>query len=307
MEHDSKNCRRVKVTVGLFHIAVLLSVFGCSPVKISVNSSQSTAPTDTSHAVDDKPPVTIYRQQIRDIAGGSSCAQTNWADRGRSPGGYIKGMALSFARSLCRIRIAEPPHPASSILKSVNSLDATKDVLAHYQDILTDIGIAASVTGQQPLQATYTIGLGLGMMESSGKYCEGWDIAAGADRESYEAEAGLFQASYDSANTSNELQKLYDEYYKNPKRCLLETYKEAVVCRPANILGTGAGATFQEFTKRCPAFATEYAMALIRIRRTHFGPLNRKTAQVVPECNVMLNAVRQVVNQNPELACRELF
>ncbi len=307
MEHEAKIFPTGRVAVGLIQLAVVLCVCSCSPVKISMNSSLNKSLADTPPIANDEAPVTNYSQQIRAIASGSACAQTSWADRGRSPAGYIKGIALSFARSLCRIRTTAPPHPAATILKSVNSLDTTKDVLAHYQDILADIGILALRPGEKPVHATYTVGMGLGMMESSGKYCEGWDVAAGADRGAEEAEAGLFQSSYDSINVSSELQKLYAEYYKNPKRCLLETYKDGVVCRPTTILGTGAGAVFQEFTKRCPAFATEYAMTLIRIQRTHFGPLNHRTAQVLPECDVMLTSIRQVINQNPDLACRELF
>ena len=48
----------------------------------------------------------------------------------------------------------------------------------HYQDLLANIGLVTAPAGQQPVHATYVIGLGLGMKESSGKYCEGWDVAA---------------------------------------------------------------------------------------------------------------------------------
>ena len=162
-------------------------------------------------------------------------------------------------------------------------------------------------SGQEPLLATYTIGMGLGMKESSGKYCEGWDVAAGSNRNSSEAEAGLFQASYDSITASTELTKLYDEYKNNPKRCLLEVFKEGVSCRPRGILGSGAGAVYQDFNLKCPAFATEYAMTLIRLRRSHFGPLNRRTAQVSLACDSLLTEVQKIVNQDPEAVCKELY
>ncbi len=293
----------------LFSIS-LIFIFGCSPAKISVNASTSKALTEQPPVVTPEPPspiALVFGKQIRDVASKSTCAQNSWTDRGQAPMGYIKGMALSYARSLCRVKASGSTYPAAVILRSPNSLDAKKDVLMHYQDLLANIGLVTAPAGQQPVHATYVIGLGLGMKESSGKYCEGWDVAAGANRESDEAEAGLFQASYNSVIASAELQRLYDEYRGNTKRCLLEVYKEGVTCRPASILGTGAGADFQEFAKRCPAFTTEYAMTLIRILRTHFGPLNRRTAEVEPTCDTMLSMVRQIINQNPEAACRELL
>ncbi len=315
MEQYTKISRIVRNGLTVITLATVFFTVGCAPGKISVTTDESKALTNVPPSENHRPPVVvpelpkpmvpIYGPQIRDIASKSACAQTNWENRGRSPTGYIKGMTLSFVRSLCRIRTIEKP--ASPILRAPNSLNARKDVLAHYQDVLAQVGIAASLPGQQPVQATYTVGMGLGMMESSGKYCEGWDVAAGANRASDEAEAGLFQASYNSVKASVELQKLYDEYRKNPKRCLLDTFKEGASCRATSILGSGDGAAFQEFSRKCPAFATEYAMTLIRIQRTHFGPINRRTAQVVPACDAMLNTVRQLINQNPDAACQELF
>ncbi len=153
---------------------------------------------------------------------------------------------------------------------SADSRNAKKDILTHYQDILARLGMRINVSGEEPLLATYTIGLGLGMKESSRKYCEGWDVAAGANRTSSEAEAGLFQASYNSISASGELKRLFEEYKANPGRCLVDAFKEGVSCKARGILGSGAGAEYQTFTKACPAFATEYAMTLIRILRSHW-------------------------------------
>jgi hypothetical protein len=41
-----------------------------------------------------------YFQQIKDLAGASSCSRYSWKNRGRAPVGYTKGIALSFARRL---------------------------------------------------------------------------------------------------------------------------------------------------------------------------------------------------------------
>lgn len=296
----------------IFIVVAIVILNGCEmgesensvvPQPVPESPAQTEPPSTT-----EPPPkvITEYTKDIADVASRSSCAQVSWTDRGRAPVAYIKGMALSYVRSLCRI-MANPLKPAASLLKAASSGNATKDVLAYYQDILANIGISIAEAGSEPLQATYTIGIGLGMRESSGKYCEGWDVAAGSNRSSDEAEAGLFQASYNSMSASTELRKLYDEYRANPGRCLLEVFKENVTCKSQSILGTGAGADYQEFVTKCPAFAAEYTMALIRILRSHFGPLNRRTAQAVPACDNMLEQVRRLVEQNPAQACGELF
>ena len=263
-------------------------------------------PTPTPTPTPTPAPSAGYTAAIKDIAAKSSCAQFSFTSRGRPPMAYLKGMSLTYARSLCRIR-ANPVKPAAPILKSASSGNASKDVLAHYSSILANAGLQTSPAGDEPLHSTYVIGVGLGMRESSGRYCVGWDTAAGSDRSSSEGEAGLFQQSYNSMGASTELRKLYDEYLADESRCHLATFKEGVSCSAQSVLGSGAGADYQAFLKRCPAFATEYAMTLIRILRAHFGPLNRQEAQVVPACDTMLSQVQKLVESNPEAACAELF
>lgn len=321
MKKENTNSQKIIIAIIVYLAAFILS--GCLKPDVgtapqTVMQEPSPTPPTPEPAPEPEPPspppqqpqppakITTYAADIKDIAAKSSCAQVSWADRGRAPVGYIKGMALSYARSLCRIK-ATPTEPAAGILKSASSGNARKDVLAHYSDILTSAGLRINVAGDEPLHATYTIGMGLGMRESSGRYCEGWDTAAGSDRTSAEAEAGLFQASYNSMSASTELRKLYDEYKADENRCLLNTFKENVSCKAQSILGTGPGADYQVFVKKCPAFATEYTMTLIRILRAHFGPLNRRTAQVIPACDSMLKQVQQLVERDVESACAELF
>lgn len=248
-----------------------------------------------------------FTQIISSLASGSSCATYSWKNRGRAPAGYIKGVALSFARSLCRVRANGSIPAAAPILSSVSSQNQHQDALAHYQSVFSKLGINTSVPGESPVNAIYALGMGLGMRESSGTYCEGWDVGAGSQRTSAEAEAGAFQVSYDSMAMSVELKKLYQEYRATPERCLLEVFKENVSCKARSILGTGAGAVYQSFNKACPAFATEYAMTLLRLQRTHFGPINRHEAEVAPVCLSMLTAVQNIVDKDPEAACGELF
>jgi hypothetical protein len=302
-------------TLTLFATAALLTtgtLTSCTQPELAAgistsfdNNAQTTPPVNTPTPTNPEL-TTSFADDIKDIAAKSACAQISWTDRGRAPLAYMKGMALTYARSLCRIR-ANPTAPAAPILKAVSSGNASKDVLSHYSTILSNADISTDEAGDEPLHATFVIGMGLGMRESSGRYCVGWDVAAGADRTSAEAEAGLFQQSYDSISASTELRKIYEEYKNDESRCHLATFKQGVSCSPQSILGTGAGADYQSFIKRCPAFAAEYAMTLIRLQRSHFGPLNRQTAQVVPECDSMLNQVQRLVESDPESACAELF
>ena len=276
------------------------------------DETSSTPPvTPTSPTTPTSPPTPTlpnsdgaYVDHIADIAGSSACASYSWKNRGRAPLGYIKGMALSYARSLCRLKSTTSLGTLLSAAKGTTA----KDALAYYSSQFSSLGIANTTAGQTPLKSLFTLGIGLGMRESSGKYCEGWDRSASANRTSAEAEAGLFQSSYDSIGVNSELSKLYAEYKANPQSCFLNEYKQGVTCTSTNmaILGTGAGATFQSFLKSCPGFAAEYAMTTLRVLRAHYGPINRYEAEVNLSCNQMLTKIQEFINDDPN-ACQDLI
>jgi hypothetical protein len=247
-----------------------------------------------------------YSQQIIQMVSASSCVRYSWKSRRVAPRGYVKGIALGFARSLCRLR-ANTRNNAARIMSRANTGNAAEDALAHYESVFAARRISINQAGESAMRALYVLGLGLGMRESSGHYCEGWDTAAGSHRPSSTGEAGLFQVSYDSIETDPALQQLYSEYRANPNRCMLDIFKEGVECHPQRILGTGAGAEFQKINKACPAFATEYAMVLLRLSRSHFGPINRREAEVKAACNQMLTNVQQLVDADPRGVCQELY
>lgn len=245
-----------------------------------------------------------YTQQIETLVNQSACYKYSWKNRGQAPAGYVRGVALSFARSLCREK-SNTRSSLATILSSASSSSST-DALAYFKSAFAAMGVSVSTAGEENIRSIYTLGMGLGMRESSGEYCTGWDTTAGKNRPSSEAEAGPFQTSYDSMSASPALAALYKEYQADTSRCLLDVFKVGVSCKKQSILGTGAGATYQVFNKSCPAFATEYAMTLLRLVRTHFGPINRKEAEVVPACNSLLTSVQQIVDQNPSDSCAEL-
>jgi len=242
--------------------------------------------------------------QILTIASNSSCAAYSWKSRGKAPKGYMKGMALTYARSLCRLddNRTDRRTPAS-LMSRAQTGNTSKDALAHFKSRFDALGLSVSRSDPTTLRSLYTLGIGLGMRESSGKYCEGWDVSAGSNRPSNQVEAGLFQSSYNSIAASAELKKLYAEYKANKNRCMLSTFKEGVTCRSQSILGSGEGATYQRLNKECPAFAAEYAMVMLRVLRAHYGPINRKEAEVTAACGNMLDQVESVVEANGSKVC----
>jgi hypothetical protein len=78
----------------------------------------------------------------------------------------------------------------------------------------------------------------------------------------------------------------------------VEIFKEGVECRASDLenFGTGDGREFQRLSKECPAFAAEFAAVGLRHFRKHWGPINRKEAQLVPECDAMFKRVQEMVD-----------
>jgi len=238
------------------------------------------------------------------IAQKSSCAHHGWKNRGRAPAAYMSGMALTFAKSLCRLRDGQSP---ASLKARKASRDTARDALAHYEKRFDSMRLEIDHSGPDTLRSLYTLGIGLGMRESSGKHCEGWDEAAGSRRPSEQVEAGLFQTSYNSMSASGELRRLYDSYKRGRSKCFLNEFSKGVSCRKQSILGSGAGAEFQKFLKACPAFAAEYAMITLRVLRKHYGPINRQEAELQGSCNKMLDQVQDYVEARPSTVCEKLL
>lgn len=101
-----------------------------------------------------------YTQQIKNLAGASSCSKYNWKNRGRAPAGYIKGVALSFARSLCRIRVTDTTPATAKILSSASSDNTSKDALSYFKNIFANAGISVNTVGDEAVRAIYTLGMG---------------------------------------------------------------------------------------------------------------------------------------------------
>ncbi len=239
-------------------------------------------------------------EAIKTLAAGSSCYRYQWLNRGQMPRGYIKGVALSFARGVC-----SPARADVAIASMAKTTNTQRDALAWYSSEFSALGMNNSVAGLDTFRHTYTLLIGLGMRESSGEHCTGRDQSA-TNTTAETAEAGAWQTSYDSRSSSTELPVLFAQYRASTRGCFLSAYAEGVTCSAANWQnwGTGDGVVFQQLEKECPGFAAEYAAVMLRVQGGslgHYGPLRTKSAEIRPECDTLLQGVQAIVAAHPEV------
>jgi len=235
---------------------------------------------------------------IHQMAGASAAGHFIWKDRGKAPAGYIKGMALVYGRVYCKFKAGDA---AALEMARKNSGDTERDALAWYDEVFTAAGMSNDTSGADTLRHLFVLLIGLGMRESSGNHCEGRDMTANnvtADT----AEAGLFQVSFNAKGASPLLSQIFSQYKANPLG-FVDVFKEGVRGSPASWqnFGSGDGHEFQRLCKECPAFAAEFAAVALRHIRKHWGPINRKQAQVRPECDALLSQVQFAIDASPAL------
>jgi len=251
--------------------------------------------------------------ELQKIASESKCITHKWEKRGLAPSSYIKGMGLVYARALCN-RNSEDVETASA---PVDLSKKEKDALAAYAEEFKNTGMLND-TPVNILRHNYALLIGLGMMESSGKYCEGRDVSQ-CFVKAENAEAGLFQTSY-GAHTAI-LAYLTKQYEDNKRRCLKDEFGGSkITCKiqkshnpncpsvTSDVVGTGLGADWQKMTKACPAFAAEYAAVVLRKNggsRGEFNPIRKYQAELLPECDAMLEKIQGFIESHPE-ACSAL-
>src|SRR5690349_14237547 len=86
--------------------------------------------TSASRASEVGPADAVSR--IAAVGSNSSIASYDWANRGKAPAGYIRGMAVSYAK----IYYDFGTQNANAIeMAKAMSTDASKDALKHYEDI----------------------------------------------------------------------------------------------------------------------------------------------------------------------------
>src|SRR5713226_6950660 len=231
---------------------------------------------------------------IAALANNSDILNYSWNDRGVARRGYIRGMAVMFGRVYCKMNAGRD---AASEMATADTGDASIDALTWYAAEFNQLGMDNSSPGVDVLRHLFVLLTGLGMRESSGKHCEGRDTSAnntGADT----AEAGLFQVSFNSIGAHFLLAALFDQYKGSTD--FRDIFEEGVTCDKASWQnwGTGAGNDFQDLTKSCPAFAVEYAALSLRKNRRWSGAINKKTAELRPECDDLFKSVCAYIDSN---------
>jgi hypothetical protein len=234
--------------------------------------------------------------RIAKIASDSAVADYRWANRGKSPAGYVKGMAVSYAKLYHEL--AAKNAYAVEMAKAMTD-DASTDALKHYEDVFKPLGMDNLKAGADTLRHLFVLMLGLGMRESSGKHCEGRDRSAN-NVTAETAEAGLFQTSFNARRASPLLPKLFAEFKAQPSPSYLDVFKEGVRCKEANLenFGEGDGREFQKLSKECPFFALAFTAIGLRNIRRHWGPINRRDAEVKPDADAMFMEVQKLVDRD---------
>jgi hypothetical protein len=231
-------------------------------------------------------------EAINDIAQASAVSRYSWEDRNVAPTGYIMGMALCFALALKRLQDGDPAVEDMAVADRKNE---DKDALSWYAAEFKKLKMDNSKNGTNTLRHLFALMIGLGMRESSGKYCEGRDLSA--DNVSAEtAEAGLFQTSWNIKSCNANIAPLLDEFSENPNG-FLEQFQFDVEPDSNDLgnFGSGDGARYQFLSKFAPAFHVFVTALGMRYLRQHWGPLNRKEAELRKEADAMLMEVQHYI------------
>jgi peptidoglycan hydrolase-like protein with peptidoglycan-binding domain len=232
---------------------------------------------------------TEIEKAVCELAADSELADYSWRDRGKSPIGYVKGMALTYYRVWNR-RLSDDV--VEEMGKTLGNAD--KDVLKWYETELNGKGWSLD-SAEHRLRALFAIQIGLGMRESSGRFCEGRDMSA--DNTSSEtAEAGLFQTSYNAAGASPQMGELFDRWTDADGQGLRLEFGEGVKGSKDEwgCYGSGNGLLYQAMSKAYPQFHVEFTAVGMRVLRQHWGPINRKEVELRQEAYELLRDVEAV-------------
>ena len=210
----------------------------------------------------------------------SAIARYDWKNRGPACIGYTAGMAVAYASAYSRLQAHDPVADRMSSALEPAFLDAhghlKGDALTWYSDQLRAIGMG-SATPLERLRSLFVLLLGLGMRESSGRFCEGRDRSAN-NASADTAEAGLFQMSFDLVAPRAELLDVFHHYQSNPDQGLREIFgmEMSPPPRPKDLENFGSpgspGFAFQKLSKECPAMTVEIAALGLRRVAGHWAP-----------------------------------
>jgi hypothetical protein len=179
-----------------------------------------------------------------------------------------------------------------------------------------------NATAPERLKNLFVLMFGLGLMESSGRCCCGWDRgkldgwgdpAKKIDPTAENSEAGLFQTSYDIMYPATKpyktlLLKVFSNYKQNPDG-FLQYFSKGAKCSNADHenFGDGDGKEFQRISKECPGFAVELTAVALRNISNHWNPVikkgdTKKGLQIKAVCNDLLQQVKDYIDSQAQPA-----
>jgi uncharacterized protein (TIGR02594 family) len=213
-------------------------------------------------------------EAVEGAARKSHVATYVWPGRGLAPMGYMVGLALSYGVA---VKLLQAKDSIIEDMAQADRGDGETDVLSWYHKELENLDWNTDQDGVETLRALFSIMLGLGMRESTGRYCEGRDLSA-ENVEDDTAEAGLFQTSWNIASCADTVPPLLDMFDENPNG-FVEAFREDVNPSGSELenYGTGTdGGKYQFLSKYAPMFHVFVTGIGLRYRRQHWGPVNRR-------------------------------
>ena len=262
--------------------SVLQATAGADTTSALGSTGNAATPGTSSGLV--PPTAEAAAEAITVTARTSECARRDWPDRGQAPAGYMVGMALTYARNYCAV-LRNAQDATATIAAPILPQSEETDALAHYG--------RSDSTAPERLRALFALLTGLGMRESTGNTTEGRDLEV-TNPTAENAEAGLFQTSFDSFNVTPWFAAMKADFSADPAMCLLPQFLENVTDMQRPIVGNGPGAEYQVFVKQCPSYAANYAALMLRLERNHFGPINTQKAEIADVCLSMLQRVETI-------------
>ncbi len=240
------------------------------------------------------------RATIEQLVVASPLGRFKWPpNRGRAPIGYLKGMAIVYARVYCKWKANDPFVLEMAKKAGTSNSDALKWYAARFQAA----GLDNSTDGVDTLRHVFVFLVGLGMIESAGRFDEGRDLSAD-NTAATTAEAGLFQVSHSVGVGSDRIadgwlkrhyQLLRRRYYSG----LMDVFREGVNVRQNRLRGFGdtEGGLFREFCVLEPALVAELVALGIRKRRAHWGPITNRHVTINTDCDQLLRDVQNAVDR----------
>lgn len=261
----------------------------CNAIASAISGEES----GSRPPVPNPPVIGADEKAIMKIAMDSRIATYHWRDRGIAPDGYIKGFALAWATVVRKFLDGDL---AALEMAKADAHNEEIDALSWYREEFGILGASNDHAGLSTLRHLFALLYGLGMRESSGQHCCGRDQSA-SNVTSDTAEAGLYQTSYNAHTVSPLFDKVMSDYERGRFPNYLDVFAEEVSCSQADWAnyGSGKGRDFQRLCKEVPPFAIESAALVLRLRRQHYGPINRKEAELKIETDWMLIDVQRYV------------